>query len=1000
MADINGCNECNKASLSLLFLRPSPIAKSRELAVTGSEAVVSDMTLLTGLLPAKLPTQSRFALRLLRPGYIHIYIEHPPTGVKNWLLYRITEQADVIPQGNDLFGQPNSGKNCSAKGHNAMGLKLVNIPQAHKISDIWVAFSANIWNENIRARNKANSSVMQKISLQSCGVNSFTPSAANLRGKVLECALGKMVLADSEEHDFSFNSVSISVEKLAENLKQAAARHPRTLNKEMAIVLNDPVGIAAELNALRIHRNELIKKEIAKPENAHPINSSNTILGLRRSLVSEEEVNSFEQITPIRTKEAFLKEQWPPGTEWQQLTAADRKMLLSRTMMADGCVNPLLSPYNKLFSRTDLGRVFYGDNDRRAADWTKEKVEKNWSKLSRYYDENERATWMKNFESRMKSSHYEPLKLFEQDWRAAAEDKITLSYFKNHFDPKQIFNALSSHNPNLAYCIESHVINTPAPFSGGAILESYANILKQDVKDENSISLRAILGNQAEMIDQIAVQLTGNPGKEGMRDKTYDVFKGVSELNFSKAAMASHGWISAAMAMYSMGHVVAVCGAVFSVAATMKPHGLTMPAMMARLATLSKVQRFMEFAAEGALKSNVPKMPLLVTMMIDVEEALEIFDKRRGQGTGASKTRIKAHRGGSNKIAISVLTDTEAYKAANGNISAITHDASSGSVKMGASHVRVEVASAVGSATIMSQEKLLLMYQGQAGAGAKVANLIRSNVLHANAVLGTIDARLAIGAMIIQTIGIWNARESAMKAKDSDESFDAYLGMLDSGLGFLGGAVQLWGVAVEATIGRVAADKSMKLLGLRVIGGIAGVLGGIVNFVISMRSSEKQENNHNYQSSQLYFYAAIAFSGTGATSAALTVGTIAGALETRAIGGAVVRTIATRLAANAVVGTVGGVGLTVSGIGIVLLGAGIVFQVGAIVLTPTDLQRWLGRSYFGRDGGILFSGKRDDMFAKGDWNSEKSEFEKLMMNSDAVQSPKLTNSCGVKPVEK
>jgi hypothetical protein len=70
----------------------------------------------------------------------------------------------------------------------------------------------------------------------------------------------------------------------------------------------------------------------------------------------------------------------------------------------------------------------------------------------------------------------------------------------------------------------------------------------------------------------------------------------------------------------------------------------------------------------------------------------------------------------------------------------------------------------------------------------------------------------------------------------------------------------------------------------------------------------------------------------------------------------------------------------------VLLGAGIAFQVGAIALTPTPLQRWIGRSYFGKDPGIFFAGKRDDMFPKGDWPSEFAARNEIIRNESADKS--------------
>lgn len=42
-------------------------------------------------------------------------------------------------------------------------------------------------------------------------------------------------------------------------------------------------------------------------------------------------------------------------------------------------------------------------------------------------------------------------------------------------------------------------------------------------------------------------------------------------------------------------------------------------------------------------------------------------------------------------------------------------------------------------------------------------------------------------------------------------------------------------------------------------------------------------------------------------------------------------------------------GLTLTGWGLLLLGAGMLAQVGAAILTPTPLQKWVTKSYFGTE---------------------------------------------------
>ena len=992
MTEAAGCNNCNKGSLSLLFLRPSPVVKTGPLVAKGSKEVVSDAGVMAGLLPSVLPTQSRFALRLLRAGYVHIYIDKPPVGVKNWLVYRVTEQADLLSQNNQLFSALEADTTCKRAGHNEMGYKLVNIPQAHLISDIWVAFSANLWNEKLRADNKANASVMQKVSLKSGGPNSFIPNAANLRVKVLECALGKLSVGGSEEHDFPFISVSSEVEELAENMKRAAAAHPKTAGKEVAVVLRDPVGIATELNAIRVRRNELVRLEFSKPENAHPLNSSSAILGLRQTLVSAEDAESYNKVSPLRLHEQFIKEKWPEGTEWQPLSEEDRTKLLVPFACSEGIIGKLKLPYKKAFERSDMGRVIYPDKSRRAAAWTKENVEKNWASMKRYYDEEERSAWISNFHKRMKKEHYDPMLQFETDWRAAADDAHVLKYFKNHFDPEQEYTRLMAHNPFLTYSKEMHWINTPAPYTEGPLLVKYVENLLKEIDGEASSAWKGIVANRGDLLRNVHLQLVGDPGSDGMRDKVYDFGKGVTELKLSEAAMTQHGWIGNALMMFSFGQYTAISAAVATVAAGKLASTIDMQATVGKIAKIGMVHRFMESAVQGTLKISGPKMPLVITLPVAISEAIEIFDRRVsvGQDLGITKSKIKANTGGGKRITITVITDTDAFKAAGGNLSTIAHNPNSGIVKIGGKASRQTAIDTAGTATLLRSETILKLYRENANINARAAGLIRKNIVETTAVLKTAEARLALGGMIIQTIGIWNARKAASEAKTDEALVDAYIGMLDSAVGFSAGALQLATLAAEVAImnsaGHAAAATSIKLGLLRSIGAATGIAGGMISYYVSIKKYAAEDEAHNYTASRLYRLSAISFGLTGLTSAGMTVGAVASTLEARAIGGTIARSLATRLAANAAIATVGGVAITVSGVGLVLLGAGIVFQVGAIVLTPTKVQRWLGRSYFGRDGGLIFSGKRDDMFAKGDWLAEKTELEAIFKESEEAKS--------------
>jgi hypothetical protein len=45
------------------------------------------------------------------------------------------------------------------------------------------------------------------------------------------------------------------------------------------------------------------------------------------------------------------------------------------------------------------------------------------------------------------------------------------------------------------------------------------------------------------------------------------------------------------------------------------------------------------------------------------------------------------------------------------------------------------------------------------------------------------------------------------------------------------------------------------------------------------------------------------------------------------------------------------------------------------------LQRWLSRSFFGKDPGMFFDGKRKDMFVRGNWQAELNGLEEAVKDA-------------------
>lgn len=945
-----------------------------------------------GLIPTRKPTESRYVLRLLRAGYVHVFIPSPPPGMKNWMVYRVTDGADLIAQTDPVFSQMPMPPACSRNGHNAAGMKLLSIPQAHKLSEIWISFSANLWSDKLKGQNAANPRAMQRVSLRSCGAHTFTPTTDALKRQVMECALGDIKVPASgdpksavkQDQEFPFITMAAQVENLADNLKRAAACHPKTTGLEMAVVLRDPVGVAAELNALRLRRYDLAEQFKARPENAHPLNSSNVLMGLKKSMLDAEMTESYARVSPIKTKQAFDASvaTLPPGTEWQALTPADRDRWLNAASKS-----AWLKPYELAFRRTDLGRVFYPDHDTRAQAWAEQQVAKTWDEMLPHYDEGKRATWVKAFDERMNKEHYQPLAKFEQDWRNASDDAATLDYFLAHFDAEAVNDPKKPVCPGLNYAQENNLINTPAPYTLGAVMEGYLSRFEVPINQPAAVISRAILGNQQSWIEAVYAQLVGDPGKDaseggGIRDKTYDVLKGLRE----KTRLEHYKWFGDGLARLSISQTTAFTAAIMSAAMSSQSGGQLQKkasSLAWRAQQYWAVHRGLEILAGGTLGSvnkQAANLPVLITMRVDAQRALATLRARDGQSLGTSRSRIKKQGKGA-QIALSLLTDTDTLKAAQGDLDKLIKDPNTGTVKMkaAAAHSATE---GLSGALVLSESEFLRLYAGQQSQGAlakAVGKALTQGGADLKAIALSVDGRLGLGSMFVQGLGLVNGLNAlcAAKAKgDANGVRDALYGIYDSSAGLVSGALEVAAVAgaarVVANRGADGVASSVPLAAMRFAANLAGAAGGVVNYVANTAKSRDAMEGGDVIVSQAYRISAAMFLGTGFTSVASATGALADALIGRGIGGAVVETVALRLGVS--LGTDAALtilGISVSGWGLILLGAGVTFQLGAIVLTPSPMQRWAQRSYFGRDSSIFsMSGKRDDMFAKGDWAAE------------------------------
>lgn len=988
MSENAGCDKCRKSSLSLLLLRPSPQGLGKGTHLPTSENVKSDPAVVAGLLPTRLPTQSRFTLRLLRAGFVHVFIEKKD-GVTGWQTFRVTEDSDLLPESDALFTQKDANVTCARKEvHIKIGRKMLTIAQAHLVKSVWIAFSSNLWNAKIKKRNQAKAPAMQQFMLAGGSPNTFNPTAANLKEKVLEFGCEHWVRNSPGVQKFKFTGFKREeVDEVAAELARAAACHPGTAGKALAVVLADPVGIAAELNEIRQFRQRVIEQYLAQPALMHPLKSAAALRGIEKSFVDSSTLASYNAISPLTEHFEFSAKHKAAGAEWVPLSEADRSQLLKDT---GGPRGPRYLSHG--VERQLTGRIVYPDQEERELAWIKKETAAMWAKILPYHDDAARKSWEDNFNHFMEKNHYEPLEEYELDWRFAADCPKTIAYFDLHFDSSDPNNPLLHHIPGAVYAQENDHMNSPLPFTKQRALEQYAAILDKNIWELDAVALRATVCNQKELTDLFVKNFKGDPGDNtetgGMRDKMYDVLKDIP--------LRKYGWYVDGVMIYGMAQMTNLVTAVL----VLKALGSTkfakermtavvnhMMFAQARDQIFKASEGVRKAATHGAVRNTAPKMPVLISMRVSRANAIAILGQRGAAEAGVTKEKIKNRTKNGKTILLTLLTDTETLRNHSNNVVNAAKASGEGVVRIGHEVGAAAVADVKGKVTVLTQAEFLHLYAVEQENMSKAIGAVRTTLaLPGTKAVGamalTLEGRLALGAVFLQAVGLYNSIQTIMYGRQSEKS-DAWFGAFDSGAGLLGGIAQLGELGTRAykTAQISAAANASGAVAVCSFGGsLMGMAGGIINaYSMTLKRNENKDKG-NVAASNMYGLSAVMFAGTGVSAS-----TTAGAVVARFAVGRGVTTVgvvalAGSAGAEAILLTVGGIALTVSGLGLIMLGIGIVAQIGAVALTPSDVQAWVSRSYWGIDKdilgmGIIGGGKRKDRFTN--WQQELAALDAL-----------------------
>lgn len=925
------CTDCNKSSFSLLLLRPSPIANAQnfDLIPLGAGSVVSDPTLVAGLVPGRSPTESRYVLRLLREGYVYVYIPKPPKGFKSsWLIWRVMENGDIIPESNSLF-DTTSYKVCSLKGHNTAGMKLVEIPRASQLvgQTLWIAYSANLWNDALKAQNGGNAKAMRSFVIGGNNANALQPTADNLARHVLECRLRLLNINGTIQHDYPLCNLVGQSEALAKNLSKAAATNALTKGKETALVLADPVGLATELNALRMHRYRLAEREVAKPENAHPITSLQILDGLRQSIIDSNAMRSFETVSPVMHRgsyEDIMRTRpnargWPPGTRWVGLTSREDLQRYGRGM----------------------GRVIFPDHAARQAEWVRRQSAATWSRYEKYLDTAAIENWRSTFEKEMKEKHGIPQAKFEADWWAARKDKLYRQYFALHYDHAEPNAPLARHSAGTEYAVEVRRSLTPQPLASGPIQKDYVAELMQPVSSPDAVMLRALVANQKDMFAQLQDYLDSN-NTDGLvqsrNDKLYDlgtgVFKAVGEAlgptdvkygwllreAFGLATMSIAQSLSAAVAATSLAGVGAA-GRISIVQDQVK-----------RLFGVLMANQALNMASESVSAGSHLKAPLIVAVQLPAADMGRLLTKRNTvPGAGASPTteaieqHAKSNRG---MVSATLVSDNLTLARFGYDPKAII---------------------AAGAGTIMLNEAQFAHLLHEQHHRMNRAALALQEALRGGRGLLSIDGRIGIIAGLINGVMMVSNFNKAWASGDLLDIANT----LDSFFGTAAGSAQVTEAVLSASVagrlGQEAVQGAVSVLAARMVAAGAGAASGWAMLAGQMIKFQEAKKAGDSSVAKSYFASSTFAFGFASTSSLIFVGAFADFMVARGSTAAIWRAISMRLGAQALrSGSMAVLGVSLSGWGLIFLGGTLFFEAVAFVLTPNALQIHIRRTRFGK----------------------------------------------------
>ena len=1000
------CKKCEKSGLSILLVRPTAVATDPDIAPQGVAALDAHAATIEAFGLPKLEARSKYALRLLRrEGYVYVFFPNkkPEGQIGQWLAYRVHDKGALIPQGEFVF--EDSSFACDKKITHPHDARTLCIADPQRIAKVWIGFSMNWWSDKVKAQVAGNlkAAGMVEVDLaEKPPAQGFAAEAPLLNRHVADYALQSLKHGGFDEEATPFYpagqvSSMQAARVMAEVMRKQSEGHE---GQPMVVAVGDAVGLAADLNGIRLSVDRRHKQRLLAPEVAWPLASNQLLKGLKEAFEAAAATGaeaaaygstSEKQWDAIK-QSAYIREM---GYIWESTGGQAQ----------DGSANGRMRQPDNLRQQAGIQRSRIANFDRL---WREQ--------VSSQIDEPRRAAWEMAFQ-KDRRTEAEALAPFERDWLTALRHGVTLDYFKYHFDDEAPNGLNDPVCHGLIYAQESDRIHVPQPLSTQACLDDYCDhVMTPSIADPRAVAARAMVGNQKSVIDRVAAMLDGEwdrSNENNMRDKVVDIFKGMLTMSWGR----KHSWMVGIVAGLAAGHLAAMAAAVFqAVAAVDKRKVFDLPGAgelrMRKLVNLGVLEQALLQAMRTAVNRGEAYLPVVINevwALTDVDAHMRSRDYR-GYYSDADRQALLKNQKMNGTVMVKRLWLIGAHDGALHAIPSERAHAPGRSTRStgGVALARFdEYVKSVNLQTLSPQTRRNVQDHLAADGGNVKAEI------HA-------DRRLGYGVAVVQAAGlVWALRDlwKSFAKPDRLERFDQSLNLFGGMVSFTASLVELRAVAYRSMLSKTpnvvnATDRAnraaitTKLANIRIGLAVAGLATGAIDGYMSYRRAVKAKAEGDEAAYMAHLTSQAAFGMQSLFNAVVAADAVSSGASSRAIGAGaqrVAQLIVKRGVERGLLVAIVGMGARALGIAVLgvvtpvgwgLLVIGVLSTVVGTASERNRLQRWADRSYFGKDRLLAYKSCASEMW---EYDTMDIDFEAMEANETKRKLNRIGGSGNAPP---